>query len=188
VIDRTDLRIQTSERVTAIRPDREGFRVTTERRSIAAASVLLCLGRRGTPRTLGIPGEEREKVVYRLVAPEQYVGERMLVVGGGDSALEAAIALAEAGAGSVALCYRGAAFSRAKKKNRERVAALSDTGRIQLLMESSPVRIEASSVLIETPGGRKELANDAVIVCVGGILPTTFLHEAGIETQVLHGE
>ncbi|HEM47362.1 MAG TPA: 4Fe-4S dicluster domain-containing protein, partial [Alphaproteobacteria bacterium] len=156
VIDRTGLRIETSERVTAIRRDGEGFRVETERRSFAAASVLLCLGRRGTPRTLDIPGEEREKVVYRLVAPEQYVGRRMLVVGGGDSALEAAIALAEAGAGSVVLCYRGAAFSRAKKKNRERLASLSDAGRIDVWMESSPVRIEASSVLIETPGGHKE--------------------------------
>jgi len=188
VIARTGLQIQTCERVTAVQRKGEAFEVVTEKRSVVAPSVLLCLGRRGTPRTLGIAGEEQEKVVYRLIDPEQYVGKRMLVVGGGDSALEAAIALAEAGAGSVTLSYRSAAFSRAKKKNRERLEALAASGRIDVLLESSPVLILDASVVIETPGGEKEYANDYVIVCAGGILPTAFLKDAGIATRVLHGE
>lgn len=189
VIDRTDLEIQTSERVTAVRPaGGGGFEVVTEQRRFAAASVLLCLGRRGTPRKLEIPGEELEKVVYRLIDPDQYKGQHMLVVGGGDSALEAAISLAEAGCPSVTLTYRSAAFARAKKKNRDRLEALEQAGRIDVYLESNPLRITPDRVLIETPMGEKEIVNDGVIVCAGGILPTAFLKAAGIETEVRHGE
>lgn len=188
VIARTQLEIHASERVTAVRAAGGGFEVVTEQRRFAAASVLLCLGRRGTPRKLDIEGEELEKVVYRLVDPEQYAGQRVLVVGGGDSALEAAIALAEVGCPTVTLTYRSAAFARAKKKNRERLAALEREGRVDVHLESSPVRITPTSVLIETPMGEKEIPNEALIVCAGGILPTAFLKACGIEVEVLHGE
>jgi thioredoxin reductase/NAD-dependent dihydropyrimidine dehydrogenase PreA subunit len=188
VIERTGLTVETSERVTAVRPLDGFFEVTTERATRRAAAVLLCLGRRGTPRTLGIPGEELDKVVYRLVDPEQYAGRRVLVVGGGDSALEAAIGLAEAKAHTVTLSYRSAAFSRAKKKNRDRLDALAQAGAIDVWLESRPTRIHADRVTVDVPGGSKELANDTVIVCAGGILPTAFLKDAGVETQVLHGE
>jgi len=188
VIDRTALDVRTGERVTAVRRTDRGFEVMTEHRPITAAAVLLCLGRRGTPRKLGVEGEDRSKVVYRLIDPDQYAGRHALVVGGGDSALEAACALAEAGAGSVALCYRGDAFSRAKKKNRLNVEALDAAGRISVFMESTPLRIPEDTVVLGTPGGEKELRNDVVIVCAGGILPTAFLKDAGVETEVLHGE
>jgi len=89
--------------------------------------VLLAIGRRGTPRKLGVPGEELPKVVYRLIDPEQYSGRQVLVVGGGDSALEAAASIAEAG-GGVVLSYHGAEFDRAKSRNRERIGQAERSG------------------------------------------------------------
>lgn len=188
VVDRMTLDVRAGERVTALRRSSRGFEVESDRGVFTAGAVLLCLGRRGTPRKLGIEGETLTKVVYRLVDPAQYVDQRILVVGGGDSALEAASALIDADARSVTLCYRGAAFSRAKKKNRLRIEALANEGRLDVFLDSSPARILEGTVIIETPGGDKEIANEVVIICAGGILPTAFLKDAGVDTQVLHGE
>ena len=96
---------------------------------------MLAIGRRGTPRKLDVTGEDLPKVVYRLIDPEQYRGQRVLVVGGGDSALEAAASVAEAG-GQVTLSYRGDAFTRAKPRNRDRIAAAERAGQLQLLLQS----------------------------------------------------
>jgi thioredoxin reductase len=162
--------------------------VETEQAAYPARAVILSIGRRGTPRKLGVPGEELEKVVYRLVDPEQYAGRRVLVVGGGDSALEAAVALSEQPGTQVTLCYRGQAFSRAKPANRDRIDAAVAQGAVEVLLETSPETIEPGAVLLDPGVGTKELANDIVIVCVGGVLPTPFLREAGIEIEVRHGE
>ncbi|MGJ8508467.1 NAD(P)-binding domain-containing protein, partial [Glaesserella parasuis] len=87
---KTGIKINYRERVEDIVPDGDGFIVTTTRAKYRTHSVLLAIGRRGTPRKLGVSGEELPKVVYRLIDPEQYAGQDVLVVGGGDSALEAA--------------------------------------------------------------------------------------------------
>ncbi|TLZ16910.1 MAG: 4Fe-4S dicluster domain-containing protein, partial [Gammaproteobacteria bacterium] len=120
---RTGIKINYQERVEEITRAGEGFIVKTNRGTYPTRSVLLAIGRRGTPRKLGVPGEEMSKVVYRLIDPEQYKGQHVLVVGGGDSALEAAASIAEAGGGGVVLSYRGAEFDRAKARNRERINA-----------------------------------------------------------------
>jgi len=127
VVRKTGLQVRFGERMEAIEKTDRGFVVHTSRSSYRTASILLAIGRRGTPRKLGVAGEERSKVVYRLIDPEQYQGQRVLVVGGGDSALEAALALAEQPRVSVALSYRGDAFSRVKEKNRKR---LDEAGRV----------------------------------------------------------
>jgi thioredoxin reductase (NADPH) len=183
---RTGLKIRCNERVEALSRDGEAFVVRTTEGELRAATVLLSVGRRGTPRKLGVPGEDLAKVVYRLIDPEQYVGQRVLVVGGGDSALEAAASLAEAGA-TVALSYRGEAFQRAKTRNRERVKAAVESGSLQLMLKSEVKAITAERVAIVQGGKGIHLANDAVIVNAGGILPTDFLKSVGIQVETKWG-
>jgi thioredoxin reductase/ferredoxin len=181
------LPIRYGERVESIGRDGDGFLVRTTQGEHRAASVLLAIGRRGTPRKLDVPGEELPKVVYRLVDPEQYAGQDVLVVGGGDSALEAAASVAENGGRHVTLSYRGDAFSRAKPRNRERIAAAASSGRLQVLLESQVRRIGPASVVLARQGRELELANDAVIVSVGGILPAEFLQKVGVQVETKYG-
>src|SRR5580704_5317532 len=130
---RTGLRINFGERVESVTRTGSGFEVSTTRARYPTRSVLLAIGRRGTPRRLGVPGEDLPKVVYRLIDPQQYRGRHVLVVGGGDSALEAAASVAAEPGTTVTLCHRGDAFSRAKAKNRGRVAAAGRSGRLKVL-------------------------------------------------------
>ena len=120
----------------SVAPIDGGFAVETSHGSYRARRVLLAIGRRGTPRRLDVPGEDLSKVVYRLIEPTQYRGRKVLVVGGGDSALEAAIALAGEPDTEVSLAYRSGAFSRARKQNREAVERLAEEGRLQLLLNT----------------------------------------------------
>ena len=170
-----------------ITPQEGEFLVTTSKGQYHTSSVLLAIGRRGTPRKLGVPGEEQAKVVYRLVDPNQYRGQRVLVVGGGDSALEAAIALAEQEGTEVALSYRGPAFGRVKDKNRVHLAALAQSGRVAILMGSEVERIDTASVTLRSAGLVQTHDNDAVIVCAGGLLPTVLLQQLGIKFDTKYG-
>ena len=155
---------------------------------LAAVSVLLCIGRRGTTRKLDVPGEELPKVVYRLAEPEQYEGKHVLVVGGGDSALEAAATLGEETPGTtVTLSYRSPAFSRAKPKNRTRIDGAAKSGAVTLLMESVVREIHPDRVQLESHGRTLEIQNDAIIVCAGGVLPTGLLKSVGIEIETKYG-
>jgi thioredoxin reductase len=149
--------------------------------------VLLSMGRRGTPRKLEVPGEEQAKVVYRLTDPAQYTGQAVLVVGGGDSALEAAIALSEESGTEVILSYRSAAFSRVKQKNRQRLDEQQRAGRLKVMLNSSVKKIEADGVEIECDGQTARYRNDAVIVCAGGLLPTPLLQKIGIKFDTKFG-
>ena len=181
------LAIRYRERVEKIDAQGGVFRVKTTEREYLAAAVLLAIGRRGTPRKLGVPGEELPKVVYRLIDPEQYRGRRVVVVGGGDSALEAAASIAELGDASVTLSYRGEAFQRAKQKNRQRVAAASEKGRLEVLLNSQVSEIKPDEVTLKHKDQALKVANDAVIVSAGGILPTDFLRSIGIEIETKYG-
>lgn len=181
------LNISYQERVESLEQEEGVFQVRTNKRHYAASSVLLAIGRRGTPRKLGVPGEALPKVVYRLIDPEQYRGQNVLVVGGGDSALEAAASIAELGDTRAALSYRGDAFQRAKQRNRDRVAAASAQGRLKVLMNSQIKEIHASEVLVEQAAKSFKMPNDAVIVSAGGILPNDFLKSIGIQVETKHG-
>lgn len=183
---RTGLVINCGERVDAVVRESDGFTVKTTKGEYRAASVLLAVGRRGTPRKLGVPGEDLSKVTYRLIEAEQYSGQRVLVVGGGDSALEAAASLAEASA-SVTLSYRGDAFQRAKQRNRQRIDAAIGAGQLQVLLKSEVKAITEERVAIVRDGRGIHLANDAVIVNAGGVLPTDFLKKIGIDVVTKWG-
>src|SRR2546423_3640647 len=184
---KTGIKIKYQERVEEITRAGEGFIVKTNRGTYPTRSVLLAIGRRGTPRKLGVPGEEMSKVVYRLIDPEQYKGQHVLVVGGGDSALEAAASIAEAGGGGVVLSYRGAEFDRAKARNRERINAAAKGGKLKVMMKSSVKNIDAESVAIEADGGVSKVRNDAGIVSAGGVLPSDFLKRVGITVETKRG-
>src|SRR5690606_18765968 len=136
VIRKTGLDIQTHTRVDNVTPQDLGFRFSTTKGELRCHTVLLALGRRGTPRRLGVPGEDLPKVVYRLIDPEQYIGQTVLVVGGGDSALEAATSIARQPGTKVTLSYRGKAFARAKQGNRDRLATAQSRGQLTVLLES----------------------------------------------------
>ena len=182
------LKINYRERVEAIERADGGFRVRTPAGEYRANSVLLAIGRRGTPRKLGVAGEDLPKVTYRLIEPEQYAGQHVLVVGGGDSALEAAASIAEACAsGAVTLSYRGDAFSRAKQKNRERVHAAEREGRLEVMLKSQVEAIEPGAVALKADGVVRKVPNDSVIVSAGGILPSEFLRSVGIEVETKYG-
>ena len=184
---KTGVKINYKERVEDITRERGGFAVKTSRGQYRTRSVLLAIGRRGTPRKLNVPGEELPKVVYRLIDPEQYAGQRVLVVGGGDSALEAAASVAEAGSGGVVLSYRGDGFDRAKARNRDRVQAAAKSGALQVLLKSNVKQIEREQVAIEHAGKMLSMHNDAVIVSAGGVLPSDFLRRVGISVETKYG-
>ncbi len=184
---KTGLKINYRERVDNIEADGEGFVVHTTKGHYRTRSVLLSIGRRGTPRKLEVPGEELPKVVYRLIDPEQYAGQQVLVVGGGDSALEAAASVAEAGSGGVVLSYRGDSFGRAKQRNRDRIGSAERGGRLKVMLNSNVKQIAPTLVAIEQSGQVEEMGNDAVIVSAGGVLPTDFLRRIGIQVETKHG-
>ena len=187
VVQQTGLEIGFRERMEAVEKCDDGFLVKTNKGGYVTKSVLLAMGRRGTPRKLDVPGEETHKVVYRLIDPQQYKGQSVLVVGGGDSALEAAIAIAEQPGTQVILSYRSAAFSRVKQKNRSLLEQGQQAGRIQVMLNSGVMEILEKEVVIVTEGHTQRFPNDAVIVCAGGLLPTPLLQKIGIRFETKFG-
>lgn len=187
VVIKTSIKINFGERMERIEREGDTFYVVTDRSCYHTHSVLLSIGRRGTPRKLGVPGEDLEKVVYRLLDPEQYRSKLVLVVGGGDAALEAALAISSEPGAKVTLSYRSNAFNRVKPKNRQLTEEAQASGRLSVLLESNVKEIKVGSVEIDHKGTKIDLPNDAVIVCAGGILPTPLLKEIGIEVETRHG-
>lgn len=187
VLDTARPDIHFSERMEEIVTEDEGYSIRTNRGAYRTAAVLLAIGRRGTPRKLGAPGEEQPKVVYRLIEAEQYRGKRVLVVGGGDSALEAALDVAAEPGTHVTLSYRGKAFDRVKPKNRQRLEEAVADERLELAMESTIRNISAEAVTIACGEKIRDQENDAVIVCAGGELPTPMLKKIGIKVETHYG-
>lgn len=187
IVEQTGLKISFKERVDQIEIAEHGFRVVTNKNEYLSHSILLAIGRRGTPRKLGAEGEEQNKVVYRLIDPEQYIGQHVLVVGGGDSALEAAISIAEEEGTTVTLSYRSPGFSRAKEKNRQKIETMKDQNKMTVLLESSVKDIGESDVKIQCKDEVVTIKNQAVIICAGGILPTAFLKNIGITVETKYG-
>lgn len=187
IVDEHRLVIRYREQIEEIIDNGDSFTVRTRKSDEQSRSVLLAIGRRGTPRTLNVPGEDLPKVVYQLIEAEQYRGQHVLVVGGGDSALEAAFSLAALPGTTVTISYRGDHLTRARMSNRQKLENLVRQGAIRQMMPSELRCIGDKDVEIEEHGRLLRLANDAVIICAGGIMPTAFLQQAGIAMETKYG-
>jgi len=186
---RSAMKVNYGERLVSVDASPEQpLSIVSDRASYRAQTLLLAIGRRGTPRKLGVPGEELSKVAYAFTDPEQYRDRTVLVVGGGDSAIEAACSIIEETGACVSLSYRSAAFTRAKAKNRQRLEKLSSTGQLKLLLETQVTAIAPESVTLQGKEGSIEIANNAVLVCAGGILPDGMLREMGIQVEAKYGK
>jgi thioredoxin reductase len=188
IIQQTDITINFSERMDSLKKVGNTFVVKTPKAEYKAVNVLLAIGRRGTPRKLGVPGEEQPKVVYRLIDPEQYRGLHVLVVGGGDSAAEAALAIAEEQGTTVSVSSRGDdILTRPKEKNRMRLKEFATQGKLKIFLNASVKQIEKDTVTLEQEGKSYSVKNDVVIVCAGGTLPTPMLKEIGVMVDTYYG-
>lgn len=186
VCEKGDIRVEEGVKVVGLEGQDGAFVLQTSQGPVGARKVVLAVGRRGSPRKLGAPGEELEKVTYRLIDAEQYMGCRVLVVGGGDAGLEAAIQLAEESDAQVCLSHRGAAPT-GREANKQRLADQVARGRIRLLVDSAVTEIRSDAVTLDHAGAVVELPNDYLIVCVGGELPLDFLKKMGIDVRRYHG-
>ncbi len=181
VLKRADFHVRTGERVDDIKrgPD-DVFDVTTSRGAYRTHAVVLALGKTGTPRKLDVKGEELPKVMYRLLEADHYINKKILVVGGGDSAIEAAMGLGHQVGNQVTLSYRKGAFSRIKDRNAKRIEECMRTGKVNVVFNSNPVEIKAESVVLDVNGELQEIPNDFVWVFAGGTPPNDFLKKIGV--------
>ncbi|NNE43904.1 MAG: NAD(P)-binding domain-containing protein, partial [Gemmatimonadetes bacterium] len=182
-LDDQSLPIRQPEEVVNIERDGDGFIVHSkagdDKQTTRCRRVLLAIGRRGSVRKLGVPGEDGDQVTYSLKDPADYDGKRLLVVGGGDSAVEAAVACAEAGA-EVTVSYRGNEFSRVKAGNRERIDAAAQSGTVRLEMGTVATEIREGAVALKRGEEELEVPADAVLVLIGTTLPHGFLKRVGL--------
>ncbi len=187
IVDRVGLSIQTETKVEKIHRERGVLLIETSKGALRAQRVILALGRRGSPRRLGVPGEELGNVTYRLIEPDAYTGKRCLVVGGGDSAVETALSLVEAGA-LVRLVHRGKVFDRIKMANRRKLEEAEEAEMLHICREAEVKRIERDAVTLSIGGKPHRFRNNYVIIQAGGVLPKSFLESIGIEVQRYQGE
>ncbi len=181
IIQKTGVEVRTEEKVTDIARTNGTFRLQTPKGEYASANLVLAMGRRGTPRKLGVPGEGLGKVTYRLMEAEAYQSCDVLIVGGGDSALEAAMGLAHQGTNRVTLSYRSEAFTRIKERNREHLQDYLQRKKLIVEFSSTVKEIRSDSVVMQTPRGEIHLKNDYVFVFIGGEMPYEFLKKAGVK-------
>lgn len=186
----TGLPVQVGEMVTALANAGGHWEVHATSGMYRAANVVLALGRRGSPRKLGVPGEESAKVSYRLLEPEPFAGKNVLVVGGGNAAAECALALADSKlCASVGISYRRAEFARLRGQVRDRLESCIADGTVRALLQSQVTSIDATQVSLEYDNGTTEtIANDAVIIQVGGTPPSSLLSSFGIQMVEKRGE
>lgn len=187
VAKKTGVKINYKERYDTLTQSKEGFIVETNKHKYLAKNVLLCIGRRGTPRKLGVEGENQNKVIYSLSDPAEFKGKHVLIVGGGNSALEAAYSISNEPGSKVTISYRSKTFSRAAEKNQNEIKEAEAAGRLTVLMESTVNEIKEKNVLLNYGGKVVDIPNDAVLVCAGGILPTPMLKAVGIEVETKFG-
>jgi thioredoxin reductase (NADPH) len=189
VLIKNNITLMENCKVETISRENGNFKVTSQKGDVFTTSrILLAIGRRGTPRKLGVPGEMKEKVAYRLLEPEDIHDKYILVVGGGDSAVESALLLADNN--HVTLSYRGESFARIKPLNSASLNKAVEDSKLEVLLDSNVLSIDDSSVAISIgkAGEIRHIDNDQVYIFAGGELPTQFLEKAGIKITKKFGE
>lgn len=182
------LKVETQRKVESIERTNGGLRVKSGSSVWTATNVILALGRRGSPKKLGVPGEELPKTTYKLIEAESYQPKNLLVVGGGDSAVEAAVALARQKGNTVTMSYRREAFVRLKEKNEKNISELMKSKKIRVIFRSNVERItEHEAILRDDAGGEHRMANDFVFIFAGGELPIELLKSAGVRLRTSEG-
>lgn len=180
IVANTGLRIRTNERVENVVREGPHFRLQTSADEVRARRVVLAMGRRGTPRRLGVPGESLDKVYYDITEMEAFRERRVIVVGGGDSAVESALGLANQPGTEVSLVHRGSDFARVKQRNVAKIEAAIASGRVRGLLRAQVREIRPDVVVVEEDGQTRILPNDDVIIRVGGDAPYAFLERLGV--------
>ena len=181
ILQRVDFKFRGGEKVEDIQRGTDGiFTVVTPKNQFRSRAVVLALGRTGSPRKLGVKGEELPKVMYRLIEADHYVNKKILVVGGGDSAVEAAMGLAHQVGNQVTLSYRKEGFSRIKERNVQRIEEYIRKGKVKVTFNSIPVEFKQHAVVLEVGGKLQEIPNDFVWIFAGGEPPNAFLKKIGV--------
>jgi len=189
VLSKNNIKVCENSKVESITSEDKIFQIKTIRNEVyTTASVLLAIGRRGTPRKLNIPGEEKEKVAYRLLEPENISGKNIIVVGGGDSAVESALLLADKN--RVILSYRNEVFSRIKATNSIGLNKAIAEGKLEVCLKTNLTAIDDDCIYLLPEHGEvpDKLKNDLVFIFAGGELPTQFLEKTGIRITKKFGE
>ena len=180
ITERFHLQVHAGERVESVWKVNTHFDIRTSVGAYTARHVVLAMGRRGTPRKMDVPGEDQPKVMYSLIDAQSYTHQHMLVVGGGDSAVEAAVGLARQAGNTVTISYRKSSFFRVKKKNEDAITRLLAERKLTALFDSQVVEVRPKSVVFQTKDGLLEIPNDYVIVQIGGTPPHEMLKQMGI--------
>lgn len=186
-LSRKGIKVEEQTRLERVERGPGGFLAHTSSGPIEASRVVLALGRRGTPRRLEVPGEDLPKVAYRLIEPESYDGKQITVVGGGSSALEAAMSLAERPRTWVTLCHRRGDFSGARAALIQRILELEQENVLEILREARVTRIEPKSVHFDVKGRPDARDNDFVFVLAGGVPPYELLKKCGVDLETKFG-
>jgi thioredoxin reductase len=174
--------VRTGEKVEDIQKGGDGiFTIVSNKGQYRSRAVILGLGRSGNPRKLGVKGEELPKVMYRLIETDHYINKRILVVGGGDSAVEAAMGLANQKGNSVTLSYRRENFGRIKERNAQRIQEYMRSKRVEVLFNSLPTEFHRDKAVLQINGSNREITNDYVWVFAGGEPPRAFLEKIGVK-------
>lgn len=182
LLQRPDFHARTGEKVENIQRGADGiFAVISNKGHYRARAVILGLGRSGNPRKLGVKGEDLPKVMYRLIETDHYINKRILVVGGGDSAVEAAMGLANQKGNNVTLSYRKESFGRIKERNAQRIQEHIRSGKVQVIFNSLPTEFRQDKALLQVNGSTREIPNDYVWIFAGGEPPRAFLEKIGVK-------
>ena len=182
-INDANLPITEGVMVNEIKKKNDHFELKTNKENYKALKIILAIGKSGNARMLKIPGENLPKVYNRLFDPADAKDEEVLVVGGGDSALETVIATAEY-AKSVTVSYRKSEFSRPKEGNTEKLNNLVNSGKIKLMMQTEVKEIKENSVVLkDKKGDEEEIENSMVFVMIGKELPVEFFKRSNIKME-----
>ena len=182
ILQRVEFKVRTGEKIEDIRKGEDGvFTVVSNKAQYPTRAVILCLGRAGNPRKLGVKGEELPKVMYRLIETDHYINKQILIVGGGDSAVEAAMGLANQKGNKVTLSYRREAFARIKERNAQRIQESMRSGKLTVLFNSAPTEFRSDAAVLQINGETRVIPNDYVWIFAGGEPPRAFLEKIGVQ-------